>query len=104
MSFAIFMINKSIDIYVVLLGFIFVNIISLLIAKKIKKHLSPQFVPFLFLVVVCCAGVYLITTFIHSTVPFRDIYVYLWAAIILTQIAFFIFSLFMQKKRKGESS
>jgi hypothetical protein len=82
--------DSMFDIIVTVLGFVIVNVLSLIIAARIRKFLTATVALFthIFLIVIACY--YLIDFWIVKKTLVLDPYLYLWLAIILTQLWLFL--------------
>jgi hypothetical protein len=75
---------------VLTIGFIVIQIISIMLARKVKKHLNERAASYVYLFVAIAAACYLFDVLLHTPHLFTDAFFYFWLSIVLTQLAFFI--------------
>jgi hypothetical protein len=78
------------DPVILIIGFVVVNVLSLLIAARVRKHLNAFFAMFTHVFVIFVSIYYIIDLILLHRPMLRDPYFYFWMAIILTQL-FIIF-------------
>lgn len=80
-----------INVLIVLtVGFIAIQIISILFVRKVKKFLNERMASYIYLFVALAAAYYLFDVLLHTQHLYTDPFIYFWLSIVLTQLAFFL--------------
>ncbi len=91
------------DFFILIAGYIIVNVLSLLIAARVRKHLSAFYALLTHVFVILVAVYYVVDLLASPDIPRTTIYLYFWLLIILTQtVLFFLFRRSMQKSKSPE--
>ena len=78
------------EIFILVIGFIAITIISFIIAKRVKRYLSAKLSPYTFLII-CLLGVYYIVDVSYQRGDvLTNYYFYFWLAVIVVQLIFFL--------------
>ena len=77
---------KMYDLAILIGGYIVVNSLSLIIAARVRKHLTAFYALFTHIFVILIALYYCIDVLLLQRPIFYDAYFYLWIAIIITQM------------------
>lgn len=88
------------DELVVIIGYFIITILSLVIAARVRKHLSAFYAIFTHLFVMLLALYYGIDLLILHRKIFSDPYFYLWLAVIVTQAILLFLSWIKLNKSK----
>ncbi len=86
------------DFVILAIGYIVVNLLSLIIAARVRKHLAACYALFTHAFVIFVAFYYCIDLIMLHRSLFIDLYFSFWIAIIMTQVLFIVYRV---KKVKG---
>ena len=74
-------------------GFILINVLSLIIKSRVKRHLSARFASYTHLFVAFLGLYYLLDSMFEQSTFYSSVYFYFWLCILLMQIVLFLISL-----------
>lgn len=95
--------KKMSDLFILIAGYVIVNVLSLVIAARVRKHLSVFYASFTHVFVILVAVYYVVDLLTSPGFPRTTIYFYFWLLIILTQtVLFFLFRRSIQKSKSSE--
>jgi hypothetical protein len=83
-------------------GFLAIIIISLLIDKRIAKHLSPLVGSYTYLFVAAVSLYYFFDAVVHSPNPIGNIYSYFWMTLFLLEVYLFLWKRRRKRLKSGQ--
>ncbi len=90
-------------LYVVAAGFVLINGLSIIIARRAKKHIGARRASFVFLLVLLAAAYYLVDTLQFETLFYTRLYFYFWISILVVQSILFIYGRFFAQQCSEET-